>query len=95
MFELRFHPAVRKDLKKIERSVVKELKDKHFPKIQEDPFTAENLLHVFKGLSSYHFRAGNTDYRIIYEIYEDDNIAVVLLVGKREHLYEKLQRRLG
>lgn len=95
MFELRFHPAVRKDLKKIKKSVVKEIKDRHFMKLREDPFAAEDLWHIFKGLKSYHFKSENTEYRIIYEIYEDEKIVAVLLIGKREHLYEKLKRRIG
>ncbi|NOR77769.1 MAG: type II toxin-antitoxin system mRNA interferase toxin, RelE/StbE family [Methanophagales archaeon] len=93
MFELRFHPAVKKDLKKIEKSVADEIRGSHFVKIKKNPFVAENLLHVFKGLKSYHFKSGNTEYRIIYEVYKDENIILVLLIGNREHLYEKLRRR--
>lgn len=95
MFELRFHPAVKKDLKKIKKSVVKEIKERHFTKLRDDPFAAENLWHIFKGLKSYHFKSENTEYRIIYEIYEDINVVAVLLIGKREQLYEKLNRRIG
>ena len=93
MFDLIFHPAVKKDLKKIEKSVADEIRGRHFVRIKENPFAAENLLHIFKGLKSYHFKSGNTEYRIIYEVYEDKNVIAVLLIGKREHLYEKLRRR--
>lgn len=48
MFELRFHPAVKKDLKKIEKSVADEIRGSHFVKIKEHPFVAENLLYIFK-----------------------------------------------
>ncbi len=60
MFELIFHPAVKKDLKKIEKSVADEIRGRHFVRIKENPFAAENLLHIFKGLKSYHFKSGNT-----------------------------------
>ena len=96
MFELKFHPAVKKkDLKKIEKSAAREIKDKHFRNIKENPSTAENLSHMFKGLKSYHFKSGTVEYRIICEIYEYENIAIVLLIGKRENLYSKLKRRIG
>jgi len=39
--------------------------------------------------------SGTVEYRIIYEIYEHENIAIVLLIGKRENLYSKLKRRIG
>jgi addiction module RelE/StbE family toxin len=95
MFELRFHPAVKRDLKKIGKSVAREIKDKHFRNIKKNPSASENLSHMFKGLKSYHFKSGTVEYRIIYEIYQNENIAIVLLIGKRENLYSKLKRRVG
>ncbi len=47
MFELKFHPAVKKDLKKIGKSAAREIKDKYFRNIKENPSTAENLSHTF------------------------------------------------
>jgi len=50
---------------------------------------------MFKGLESYHFKSGTVEYRIIYEIYQNEHIVIVLLIGKRENLYSKLKRRVG
>ena len=94
MFELRFHPAVKRDLKKIGKSVAREIKDKHFRNIKENPSISENLSHIFKGLQSYHLKSGTVEYRIIYEIHQDENLVIVLLIGKRENLYSKLKRRI-
>jgi len=94
MFELKFHPAVKRDLKKIEKSVAREIRNEHFMSIKENPSAEETLLHIFKGLKSYHFKAGSVEYRIIYEIHEHENIVVVLFIGKRENLYSKLKRRI-
>ena len=82
MFELIFHPAVKRDLKKIGKSVSREIKDKHFRNIKENPSASENLSHMFRGLKSYHFKSGTVEYRIIYEIYQNENIVIVLLIGK-------------
>jgi mRNA-degrading endonuclease RelE of RelBE toxin-antitoxin system len=49
---------------------------------------------MFKGLKSYHLKSGTVEYRIIYEFYQDENIVIVLLIGKRENLYSKLKRRI-
>ncbi|MEA1945380.1 MAG: hypothetical protein U9N07_08670 [Euryarchaeota archaeon] len=43
MFELKFHPAVKRDLKKIGKSVAWEIKNEHFINIKENPSAAENL----------------------------------------------------
>lgn len=95
MFEIKFHPAVKRDLKKIGKSVAIEIKDEHFRNIKENPSTSENLSHMFKDLKSYHFKSGTVEYRIIYEIYKNENIVIVLLIGKRENLYSKLKRWIG
>ncbi|RLG35259.1 hypothetical protein DRN97_00400 [Methanosarcinales archaeon] len=52
MFELRFHPAVRKDLKKIKKSVVKEIKDRHFMKLREDSFAM--IMHCITMYQPFH-----------------------------------------
>ncbi|MSS72127.1 MAG: hypothetical protein EXS64_11640 [Candidatus Latescibacteria bacterium] len=94
MYELKAINAVKKDLNILNRATVKEIRENHFPRIKKDPHQADSLGYAFKGLYSYHFRHVGTAYRIIYEIYEEENLIIVLLIGSRENLYERLRRRL-
>ena len=87
--------AVHRDLKKLPDGVVEEIRSVHFPKIVTDPFGAKLLTGPFKGLRSYHFSHQGTNYRIVYEIYDDDDILLILLIGKREGFYQILRRRVG
>jgi mRNA-degrading endonuclease RelE of RelBE toxin-antitoxin system len=94
MYELKAIGAVQKDLNALNRGTVKEIRDIHFPRIKQDPRQADPLGYAFKGLYSYHFRHAGSAYRIIYEIYEEENLVIVLLIGSRGNFYERLRRRL-
>ncbi len=94
MFQIKSIRAVRKDLKRLSNEVVKEIETIHFRNIREAPFQAEELGYIFRGLRSYHFHYKNTSYRIVYEIFEKDELIVVIMIGSRESFYEKLKRRI-
>ena len=51
-----FHPKFKSDLKKIDKSVVKEIKEKHLDVILEDPRKSETLKGKLSHLYSYHFQ---------------------------------------
>ena len=89
-----YHPRVKKDLKKLDKGVVREIYDKHLENILQEPYRGEELHGDLVGVSSYHFRINNVDYRIAYSIEEVRNIVYFLMVGKRENFYELLRRRL-
>jgi addiction module RelE/StbE family toxin len=94
MFQIKSVKAVKKDLKKLSHEVVKEIEAVHFRNIRENPFQPQELGYGFKGLRSYHFSMKGASYRIIYEVFEKDELIVVIMIGIRESFYEKLKRRL-
>ena len=89
-----FHPKFKSDLKKIDKSVVKEIKEKHLDIILEDPIKSETLKGKLSHLYSYHFQKNGTQYRIAYEILEDDKIIFHYMVATRENFYKKLENRV-
>ena len=94
MFELKSIKAVKRDLKKIDAEVVREIEAIHFRNIQENPFKSHELGYTFKGLRSYHFDHKGTSYRIVYEVFEEDKLVVIIMIAPRESYYEKLSRRV-
>jgi len=93
-FRDEYHPKVKKDLKKIDKSVKSEVRDVHIPNILTDPHIADDLTGDLEGISSYHFKKETVQYRISYIIYEEQKIVYFLMIGKREKFYEILRRRL-
>ena len=86
--------AVRGDIRKLDKQLQRIIKEKHFANIEREPLNAVPLFREFKGLWSYHFRYKGTQYRIVYEIYPEDQIVLVIMVGPREEFYQALRRRV-
>ncbi len=51
-----FHPQFKSDLKKIDKSVAKEIKEKHLDIILSDPMANELLKGKLSHILSYHFK---------------------------------------
>ena len=94
MFKDRYHPAVKKDLKKLDTTARNDIKAEWIPKLLKDPYRGESLSGHLIGIHSFHFKIRATDYRIAYHINENEQIVNVLMVGKRESFYQILKRRL-
>jgi addiction module RelE/StbE family toxin len=94
MYEIKAPSSVKKDIKRLDKPVQRELRDKYFPKIKESPFDAEPLRGDLRGLWAYHFFHGSTQYRIVYEILRDERVVMLVMVGSRGDFYESLRRRL-
>ena len=93
MFKIKSVKAVKKDLKKLPHEVMRDIESLHFKNIREDPFQGYELDYVFKGLRSYHFNHKGISYRIVYEVFKEDGLVVINMIGLRESFYEKLRRR--
>ena len=94
MAVLRFIPPVKKDLKRLPPGLVEQLHTVHFPRLAAESTQGDALSDPFKGLRSYHFSFHATEYRIIYEVTPDEPLVIVLMIGPRERLYERLRQRL-
>jgi len=94
MYEVLYHPQVKKDIKKLDHSLIKEVRAFHILRILENPKRGKALLKNLAGIYSYHFRWSGQAYRIAYTIDEDRRTIAVLMIGKREGFYEVLKRRL-
>jgi len=94
MYRIESITAVKGDIRKLDRQLQRIIKEKHFANIEREPFNTVPLSYEFKGLWSYHFNYQGTQYRIVYEIYPEDQIVLVIMVGPREGFYQALRRRI-
>ena len=94
MYTVKFASVVKSDVRKLDKQLQRIIKEEHLTSIEKDPFKAVPLLYEFKGLWSYHSNYKGTQYRIIYEIYPEDKIVLVIMIRSRERLYEALRRRI-
>ena len=94
MYKDLYHPAVKKDLKKIDKNARDDIKETWIPKLLSKPFGGEELTGPLAGIRSYHFSVGRVQYRIAYSINENEHIIKMLMIAKRESFYQILKRRL-
>ena len=88
-----FHPRFKSDIKKLDKSVAKEVKTKHLDIIIEDPLKYSKLTGRLSDIYSYHFRQNRVEYRIAYEI-TNEKIIFYYMIAKRENFYQKLEMRV-
>ena len=72
MYKDEYHPAVKKDLKKVDAPIREEIKATHIPTVLSDPDIGETLIGDLAGIRSYHFKIANQQYRIAYTISEEE-----------------------
>jgi addiction module RelE/StbE family toxin len=93
-FKIELHRTVKNDLKKITLQAAREIVNKIFIEIKRNPFSgiplAGPLSEYWK--FSFHFRGIN--YRIVYKIYNQENIIFIIAVGKRSEFYKRFLRRV-
>ena len=85
-YSVEFRPAVLKSMKRLPKKDLRRIKTR----IEElainlpDPTTTK-----MKGNNSFHkIRSG--DYRIVYEIHDDRLVILVVKIGHRKDVYERL-----
>lgn len=94
MYELRFHPKVDKEIKGFSLKFLKILRDEYLLVIADDPYkNGKPLRGSLKGFWRKDFSYEGISYRIAYEIDEKEDVVYILMIGKREGFYERLQRR--
>jgi addiction module RelE/StbE family toxin len=94
MFRDRYHPAVKKDLRKLDPATRQVIKDAWISKLLSDPYCGEQLTGILAGIRSFHFSIRAVEYRIAYVVKENEHIVDVLMIGKRQNFYQILTRRL-
>ena len=95
IYKIELEKKVQRNLRKQDPVFLRELKRKHLNKIANDPRQAgKRLTGKLSGLWSYHFHFSGTQYRIIYKIFEEQVLIVVIDIGKRENIYQRVQRKI-
>ncbi len=82
-FEVFLLPIASKELEKLPKKVKTQIKD--FLKNLNKPFLISS--RKLKGVeNAYRVRIG--DYRVLYKIYTDENVVVIIKIAHRKHAYK-------
>ena len=87
MYKVVYDEKVFKDLKSLDKSVAKRILNQIEGKLAENPqLLGTELVGEFRGY--FRFRIG--DYRVIYKISESEILILVLRIGHRKNIYDRL-----
>ena len=86
-------PSAHRRYKKFDLYLQRKIKDE-VKKLSEDPYRYDELKGPLKGIRSYHFGHTNTEYRIAYQIVENEKRIEIVLIKTRESFYQTLGRIL-
>ena len=94
MYKKKYHPQVKKDLKKIDPSIRKKIREMYIPDIVSNPRFGEALKGDLRGVYSYHFNAFSQKFRIAYILDEENRTIYIQMIAKRENFYNLLKKRI-
>ncbi|MCL5986435.1 MAG: type II toxin-antitoxin system RelE/ParE family toxin [Actinobacteria bacterium] len=90
-----FRVEITSSAKKLTKKFSLELKEKVITeayKITENLYEHEKLSGPLSKFYSWHFSFKGTEYRITYQVFNNENRIVIVLVGTRENFYERLKK---
>ena len=86
MYTIEIERRCLRELKQLDKSVVRKAFNLIETVIAKDPYSGKELKGNYRGLYSYRF----SDYRIIYEIKKAKLLVVVLRIRHRKEVYDGL-----
>ena len=87
MYSVKFSPSAKGDFRSLDKKIQRQIANK-LDKLAKDPNSLKSE-KIKCSESFYRIRSG--DYRIIYEIFNDELIILVIKIGHRRDIYDKLK----
>lgn len=93
-YSVRLSIAAKKDLTSFSSNVLDELANKHFPEISRAPRkVGKPKKGILSGVLGYNW-GPKGGYRILYEIYENEKVVLIIAIGAHDQAYRKASRRI-
>lgn len=93
MYEVVILNSAAKQLRNLDKSVKNRI-IAALKQIAENPWSGERLKGDLAAVYSYHLKVAGVEYRIAYQIEEQEIVVVVIQIGTRENFYEELKKRM-
>ena len=86
MYSIEFLPAAKKELKRLDPVVRKQIQEKIIL-LAEDPARLRNNIKALKGEFAGKFRLRVRNYRVIFQIVEERVVIIIVRIGHRSEIY--------
>ena len=86
MYAIEFLPSAKKELKKLDFVIQKQVKEKIIL-LATDPDKLKNNIKALKGDYNGKFRLRIGSYRVVFQIVEEQVVIIVIRIGHRKEVY--------
>ncbi len=86
MYAIEFLPSAKKELKKLDFVIQKQVKEK-IVLLATDPDKLKNNIKALKGEYSGKFRLRIGSYRVVFQIVEEQVVIIIIRIGHRKEVY--------
>ena len=93
MYEIIILNSAAKELRKYDKPVRNKIINA-MDKLAENPYIGDRLKGDLATIYSYHLKVSGVEYRIAYQIKEQEIVVIVMQIGTRENFYSELKKRL-
>jgi len=91
-WELKYDPDVREYLKSLDDHILTRV-EKSARRLKKSPRLGKQLKGFTSTTRSYRLGTPGGEFRIIYELIEEDKVVFIFLIGPRNDIYDELERR--
>lgn len=85
MYEVQLSRAAQRFYEKADEPLARRL-NRCFEQLQRDPYNHPNIKRLTGKLAGY-FRYRVGDWRVVYEVREDNSIVIIMLIAHRREVY--------
>ncbi len=93
MYEVVILNSAARQLKKLDKPIRTKICEV-LEKIAKDPFMGDMLKGNLSTIYSYHLKVTGVEYRIAYQIKEQEIVVVIMQIGTRENFYNELKKKI-
>ena len=86
MYAIEFLPSAKKELKKLDFVIQKQIKEK-IVQLASYPYRLKNNIKPLKGEYSGKFRLRIGSYRVVFRIVKEQVVIIVIRIGHRKEVY--------
>lgn len=91
-WKLKYDPGVKEYLKGLDEHILRRI-EKSAKRLKRSPRLGKQLKSFPSTTRSYRFGTPGGEFRIIYELIEEDKVVFIFLIGPRDDIYDDLKRQ--
>jgi len=85
MWQITYHRSAIRSLGRMPRNIARRLRNR-IEQLAQNPYAPDNNVTKLQGRDGYRLRVG--DWRMIYDLHDEQQIIVILAIGPRGSIYQ-------